>query len=144
MINRKTLTVFLVLTFGLAWIFFLIPLLFRGADLETRQLLTTVFFSAGMWMPGLSAILVTLFVKKEPFGSLNLKRLADFPGAGDFNGRADGSAQPRGAGPRVYDDPAIDRTNPWWACGPPGFDRRHPDTCSIDPSTAVQHAFCPG
>lgn len=75
MINRKAVTVFLLLSFGLAWIFFLLPLLFSGADLETRQLVTSMFFSAGMWMPGLSAILVTLFVKKEKFSSLNLKRL---------------------------------------------------------------------
>jgi membrane protease YdiL (CAAX protease family) len=75
MINRKALIVFLVLSFGLAWIFFLLPLPFSGANMVTRQTVTTLSFSVAMWMPGLSAIVVTLFVKKEKFSSLNLNRL---------------------------------------------------------------------
>ncbi len=75
MINRKALTVFLILSFALAWIFFLLPQAFGEPGSQSRLIATTAFFSIAMWMPGISAIVVTLFVKKEKFSSLNLKRL---------------------------------------------------------------------
>jgi membrane protease YdiL (CAAX protease family) len=75
MINRKALVVYLILSFALAWVFFLLPIAFGEPGSQPRQIATTVFFMLAMWMPGISAILVTLFVKKEKFGSLNLNRL---------------------------------------------------------------------
>lgn len=75
MINRKALTVFLILSFALAWIFFLLPMAFGAPGTQPRQIATSVFFILAMWMPGIAAIIVTLFVKKEKFSSLNLKHL---------------------------------------------------------------------
>jgi membrane protease YdiL (CAAX protease family) len=75
MINRKALLFYLLLSFILAWIFFLLPLAFGEVGSQTRQAATTILFSLAMWMPGISAIVVTLFVKREKFSSLNLNRL---------------------------------------------------------------------
>ena len=75
MINRKVLTFYLILSFILAWIFFFLPLAFGDPGSQPRQIATTIFFMLAMWMPGVSAIVVTLFVKKEKFNSLNLNRL---------------------------------------------------------------------
>lgn len=75
MINRKPLTLYLLLSFTLAWIFFLLPLTLGEPGSQTRQLATSIFFMLAMWMPGLAAIIVTLFVKKEKFSNLRLNRL---------------------------------------------------------------------
>ena len=75
MINRKALVSYLILSFSLAWIFFLLPLAFGEVGSQSRQAATTILFALAMWMPGISAIVVTLFVKREKFSSLNLNRL---------------------------------------------------------------------
>ena len=75
MINRKALVSYLSLSFSLAWIFFLLPLAFGEVGSQSRQAATTILFALAMWMPGISAIVVTLFVKREKFSSLNLNRL---------------------------------------------------------------------
>ena len=75
MINRKALVSYLILSFSLAWIFFLLPLAFGEVGSPCRQAATTILFALAMWMPGISAIVVTLFVKREKFSSLNLIRL---------------------------------------------------------------------
>ncbi len=75
MINRKALTVFLILSFVIAWIFFLLPLAFGEPGSPEHQGSAAIFFALAMWAPGVAAIIVTLFVKKEKFSSLNLKRL---------------------------------------------------------------------
>ena len=78
MINRKALVSYLILSFSLAWIFFLLPLAFGEVGSQSRQAATTILFALAMWMPGISAIVVTLFVKREKFSSLNLNRLGLF------------------------------------------------------------------
>ncbi len=75
MINRKPLTLYLILSFTLAWIFFLLPLTMGEPGTQTRQVAPSIFFMLAMWMPGLAAIIVTLFVKKEKLSSLRLNRL---------------------------------------------------------------------
>ena len=74
MIDRKPLTIFLVLTFLISWPLFLVPLAFRNADMQTQQIVTTVAFALAMWGPGIAAIVAT---KKSggSFSDLNLKRL---------------------------------------------------------------------
>ena len=72
---KKPLTVFLLLSFALSWIFFLLPIPFGKPGTPARQTATVVFWAIAMWMPGLSAILVTLFVKREKFSTLRLNRL---------------------------------------------------------------------
>ena len=74
MIDRKAITTFLLLAFLIAWPLFLLPLAFKGADVQTRQIVTTVVFALAMWAPGIAAIVAT----KTSGGSLsdlNLKRL---------------------------------------------------------------------
>ncbi|MBT7070500.1 MAG: hypothetical protein HN975_06375, partial [Anaerolineae bacterium] len=53
MIDRKAITTFLLLAFLIAWPLFLLPLAFKGADVQTRQIVTTVVFALAMWAPGI-------------------------------------------------------------------------------------------
>jgi membrane protease YdiL (CAAX protease family) len=75
LLNRKSLTWYLVISFTLAWILFVLPIPFGSPGAPLRQNLTLFAWSLAMWAPGLAAILVTRFVKKQPLSSLNLKRL---------------------------------------------------------------------
>lgn len=75
MLNRKSLTLYLVISFTLAWILFVLPIPFGPPGNPLRQNLTLVTWSLAMWAPGLAAILVTRFVKKHSISNLNLKRL---------------------------------------------------------------------
>jgi membrane protease YdiL (CAAX protease family) len=77
MLQRKSLTVFLLISFSLAWILFVLPLAFKSADAVTRQTVTLVCWSAAMWAPGLAAILTNKLVDHEPAGRLGLARLGD-------------------------------------------------------------------
>lgn len=74
MINRKALTIFLVLAFLISWPLFLIPLAFKNAEAQTLQLITTGAYSLAMWGPGIAAIVATLSSGKS-FSDLNLGRL---------------------------------------------------------------------
>ena len=73
-IDRKALRTFLVITFSLAWVLFLVPLAFKNADPQIHQIVITVFFALAMWAPGIAAIVAT----KKSDGSLaalNIKTL---------------------------------------------------------------------
>ena len=74
MIDRKALTIFLILTFLISWPLFLVPLAFKNADAQTHQIITTVAFALAMWGPGIAAIVATL-KSGGSFSDLNLKRL---------------------------------------------------------------------
>ena len=72
MIARKPLTWYLALSFGLAWILFLIPIPFGEVGSQSRQYASLVAWAAAMWMPGIAAILVTRYVSKKKISSLKL------------------------------------------------------------------------
>ncbi len=74
MIDRKPLTTFLILVFLISWPLFLVPLAFKNADVQTRQIITTVAFALAMWGPGIAAIVATL-TSGGSFRNLNLRRL---------------------------------------------------------------------
>ena len=74
MIERKPLISFLVISFGLAWILFLVPLAFTNADAQVRQIITTIFFALAMWAPGIGAIVATK-ISEGSLKSLNIRRL---------------------------------------------------------------------
>jgi len=74
MIQRKPLTWFLILSFGFSWVFFLIPLAFKGDPVQYVQMFR-LFVLIGMFGPAIAAIVCTLFVAKEPFGTLRLNKL---------------------------------------------------------------------
>ncbi len=74
MIDRKALTTFLILVFLISWPLFLVPLAFKNADVQTRQIITTVAFALAMWGPGIAAIVATL-TSGGSFRDLNLRRL---------------------------------------------------------------------
>lgn len=78
MINRKPLLWFLVIAFGLAWVFFLLPLAFGQPGSSNRQIATTVLWAMAMWAPGLGAIVATRWVAGKSLGALNLGRLGDW------------------------------------------------------------------
>lgn len=77
MINRNALTWYLILAFALAWILFILPVPFGAPNSSLRQSISLVSWSLAMWAPGLAAILVTRYVKKEKIESLNLRQLGD-------------------------------------------------------------------
>lgn len=77
MLNRKALTWYLIISFALAWLLFILPIPFGPPTSSLRQSLSLVSWSLAMWAPGLAAILVTRYVKNEKIGSLNLRRLGD-------------------------------------------------------------------
>lgn len=77
MLQRKSLTVFLIITFSVAWILFVLPLAFGQMEATTQQYIRLVSWSAAMWAPGLAAILTNRLVDREPPGRLHLGRLGD-------------------------------------------------------------------
>ena len=77
MLQRKSLAVYLLIAFPVAWILFVLPLAFKSADAVTRQYITLVCWSAAMWAPGLAAILTNRLVDHEPASRLGLARLGD-------------------------------------------------------------------
>jgi membrane protease YdiL (CAAX protease family) len=77
MLQRKSLIVFLLITFSVAWILFILPLAFGGAEALTKQYITLICWSAAMWAPGLAAILTTRLVDREHLATLHLGRLGD-------------------------------------------------------------------
>ena len=74
MIDRKPLTTFIILVFLISWPLFLVPLAFKNADTQIRQIVTTVSFALGMWGPGIAAIIATMS-SGGSIRDLNLKRL---------------------------------------------------------------------
>ena len=77
MTQRKSLVVFLLIAFSVAWVLFVLPLAFGSVDALTRQYITLVCWSAAMWAPGLAAILTNRLVDHEPVSKLHLGRLGD-------------------------------------------------------------------
>lgn len=75
MLQRKSLTWFLIITFAISWPLFLAPLLFHDLEPAIRQSVLTAFFALAMWGPGIAAITVTLFIEKQPFKSFRLNTL---------------------------------------------------------------------
>jgi membrane protease YdiL (CAAX protease family) len=75
MIERKPLIWFLVSTFVFSWIFFLVPLSLTHQDPQTRQSATVGLWALGMWGPGLSALLATRLIARQPLRSLRLHTL---------------------------------------------------------------------
>ena len=75
MLDKKSLTWFLVITFVFSWLFFVAPLALGDVDATTKQLAIQGLWAIAMWGPGLAAIIVTLFVAKQPFSSLRLNTL---------------------------------------------------------------------
>ena len=77
MLQRRPLIWFLVISFTLAWILFLLPLASGAPGTATRQTATLVSWSAAMWAPGIAALIVTRFVMKRPIRMLGLGRLGE-------------------------------------------------------------------
>lgn len=76
-IKRTPIIWFLIIAFGLAWVLFLIPMLFKQTEALPQQAVTVAFWGIAMWAPGLGAIVATRFAANEPLSTLNLKRLGD-------------------------------------------------------------------
>lgn len=63
--NRKSLITFLLITFGLAWVLFTVPMSFKNTP-NLFSVAMQVCFMAAMWAPGLAALITTRFVEKRP------------------------------------------------------------------------------
>ena len=72
--NKKSISIFLAVTFIISWILFLTPLAFKNQDAQTHKIITTVSFALAMWGPGIGAIVATLSTGGS-FSDLNLGRL---------------------------------------------------------------------
>jgi uncharacterized protein len=77
MLQRKPIIWFIVISFTLAWIMFLLPLAAGAPGTTAHQTAALVSWSAAMWAPGIAAIIVTRFVLKRPVRILGLGRLGD-------------------------------------------------------------------
>ena len=77
MSNKKSIFWFLGIAFAFSWIMFCIPLAFKSNPTVYQQM-AVLFWAIGMWGPGLAAIIVTIFIAKEPFSNLRLNRLGKF------------------------------------------------------------------
>ena len=75
MTQRKPITWFIIIAFGISWPLFLIPLFFQEQEPAAKQLITTAAFSLAMWGPGVAALVATLAIAIEPFKSLRLNTL---------------------------------------------------------------------
>jgi membrane protease YdiL (CAAX protease family) len=75
MSERKALVWFLLVSFGISWPLFLLPIAFGPPDSQVRQMVSLVAWSVAMWGPGLAAIIATRFVAGQSLGTLNLRRL---------------------------------------------------------------------
>ena len=78
MLDKKGLTWYLAIAFGFSWILFTLPLAFSGMGEQTLGMIRLLCWVIAMWGPGIAAIVTTLFVLKEPFGTLGLKRFGKF------------------------------------------------------------------
>lgn len=74
MVDKKSLTWFIVIAFVVSWILFSAPLAAKD-DPTLYPILMTSMFPLAMWGPGIAAIIVTLFIARQPFSSLRLKTL---------------------------------------------------------------------
>ncbi len=77
-IRQKSLVVFLIIAFAVAWALFLLPLAFGAPGSPTRQTVTLISWSIAMWAPGIAALIAVKLVEKKPVSSLNLKRLGNW------------------------------------------------------------------
>ncbi len=75
MLERKSITWFLIITFLFSWPLFTLPLAFGDMDAATKQLTTQGLWALAMWGPGVAAIITTLFIAKKSFSSLRLNTL---------------------------------------------------------------------
>jgi len=75
MLERKSITWFLIITFLISWPLFFAPLALTDADAITKQAATQGLWAIAMWGPGIAAIITTLFIAKKPFSSLRLNTL---------------------------------------------------------------------
>ena len=75
--NKKSIFWFLGIAFAFSWIMFSVPLAFKS-DPAAYQRMALLFWTIAMWGPGLAAIIVTVFIVKEPLSNLRLNRLGKF------------------------------------------------------------------
>jgi len=75
MLDKKSITWFILISFTLSWVLFLTPLALNDLDEATKKLATQGLWAIAMWGPGVAAITVTLFIEKKPFANLKLNIL---------------------------------------------------------------------
>lgn len=63
--NRKSLLTFLLISFGLAWVLFCLPMAFKNSP-EIYATAMLVCFMAAMLAPGIGAIVATRLIEKQP------------------------------------------------------------------------------
>lgn len=74
MLDKKSLIWFIVISFVFSWILFAAPLAFKE-DETLYPIAVQGLFALAMFGPGIAAIVVTLFVARQPFSTLRLNTL---------------------------------------------------------------------
>jgi membrane protease YdiL (CAAX protease family) len=77
MIQRKPLLGYLLISFGLGWLLFLLPLAFGAPETLGRQAATGIAWALSMWAPGIAAIIATKWIAHRSAGDLNLHHVGD-------------------------------------------------------------------
>lgn len=75
MLERKSLTWFLIIAFLISWSLFLIPLLLNEMAPLEKRLAIQGLWAAAMWGPGVAALITTLWIARRPLKSLRLNTL---------------------------------------------------------------------
>ena len=75
LLDRRSLSLFLAVSFGLGWLLMLAPLLARGSGDMAYALAVTAAWGAAMWAPGLGAIAATRWGGGQLLRDLGLNRL---------------------------------------------------------------------
>lgn len=73
--TRKPLVWYLVISFGLAWVLFVIPIAFGPPGSQPRQVASLIFWALAMWAPGLGALLAAHFFTPAGVSGLKLRQL---------------------------------------------------------------------
>lgn len=71
----RSISWFVLLAFGISWPVFLLPLLFGAPGTREHGAVALPAWAAGMWGPGIAALIVVALEKQRPLLALGLRRL---------------------------------------------------------------------
>ena len=76
-LERRPLIIFLIIAFLPAWLLFVFPIFFKSAEMGLSRIIGLVSWSLAMWMPGLGAIIATIFGEQKQLKELRLAKLGN-------------------------------------------------------------------
>ena len=76
-LERKPLIIFLIIAFLPAWLLFVFPIFFESAEMGLSRIVGLASWSLAMWMPGLGALIATIFGEQKQLRELRLGKLGN-------------------------------------------------------------------